>query len=601
MPLVRRPSRYTGGEWNQVVKETADVRIALAYPDAYEVGMSNFGLKVLYEIVNADERFSAERVYSPWVDMEALMREEGMPLFTLETGTPIRDLDVFGISLQSELTYTNVIGLLDLAGIARRTADRESIFPLVVGGGPGAFNPEPMSSFFDLFVVGEAEEAIIELLEAVAEFKKSAGSAGALTRLDLLSRLAEVEGVYVPSLGRRRVKRRLIRNFDLQKPPSRPIVPFLETIHDRCVVEVTRGCGRGCRFCQAGMVYRPVRERGPGRIVEAAVVQASNTGYDELSLASLSTTDHSALREILSRMGGLPDRDFRSISLPSMRTDRFSVEIAQALAGRKKTGLTFAPEAGTARLRAIINKGLTEEEILTAAEEAFRAGWDRLKLYFMIGLPGETDEDIEGIGRLVGRMLDAARNAMGTKRSKRVRIVVSASTFVPKPHTPFQWCGALPLHEIERRQRHLRSVLPQRQVDFKWHEAGGSLVEAAIARGDRRVCDAIEKAYELGARFDGWSDMFDFDVWVEAFQAVGLDLEGVATADTPFEVQGDSEEHSGLPWGHIDCGLDEEWLRSEYEKALKEEETPDCRLGRCGDCGVCGDGVKLELAVRSSD
>lgn len=568
--------------------------------------MSNLGLRILYELINAEERFAAERVFSPWEDMRKRMTETEMPLFSLETRTPIADFDLLGISLQSELTFTNVLGLLDAAGLPRRSSERTALFPLVIAGGPCAFNPEPLAPFIDIFAIGEAEELIIEVLDRVADYKAAVadGPGDRAERQALLEDLAGCEGIYVPTAipqtrsypllradgSQLKIRKRLIKDLDGLASPERPIVPFLETIHDRCVIEVMRGCVRGCRFCQAGIIYRPARERTASTVLEAALVQSRHTGYDDLSLSSLSTTDHSQLLLILERAASAPANYLRSISLPSMRTDRFSVEVADMIAGRKRTGLTFAPEAGTARLRAVINKGLSEADILDAARQAFKAGWQRIKLYFMIGLPSETDEDVIGITELVDKVLAAAAEELGPKRAKRVLVVVSVSTFVPKPHTPFQWVGALPLVEIERRQRLLRARLPRKRAELKWHESGSSIVEAALARGGRETARAIERAYDLGAEFDGWSDNFSLDIWERAFQEVGLDLEEAATAelspDTP------------LPWSHIDCGIDFAWLRTEYERALAAEETPDCRYAACSDCGVCGAGVKLEIADR---
>ncbi len=558
--------------------------------------MSNLGLRILYELINADTRFAAERVYYPWTDMREEMEKAGIPLLSLESKRAVADFDILGVSLQSELTYSNIIGLLDLARIPRRAGKRSENDPVVIAGGPGVFNPEPLSPFFDCFVIGEAEEAVIELLVVVAEAKREEWG-----RAVLLERLAALDGIYVPELvvkpgvyplrladgGELKVKKRLIANFDNSPVPKRPIVPFLETIHDRCVIEVTRGCGRGCRFCQAGMVYRPVRERSAETIRVAARDQAQATGYSDISLASLSTTDHTQIEDILKRLLELPDALVRSISLPSMRTDRFSVGLAETIAGRKKTGLTFAPEAGTARLRAVINKGISEEDMLSAAEEAFRAGWERLKLYFMIGLPTETDEDVIGIAILTEKVLKTAEDVLPRARAKRVKLSVSVSTFVPKSHTPFQWAGMIPMEEIVRRQSLLKDKLPKKRVDFKWHEAGSSILEAALAGGDAGMADAIERAYDLGAEFDGWSDKFSLETWERAFTEVGIDLEQAAGVTfSPDEP---------LPWGHIDSGLDRTWLRREYEESIRAVETPDCRFGTCSDCGVCGAGVRLEL------
>jgi radical SAM family uncharacterized protein len=595
---VRRPGRYTGGEWNQIVKDSARVRIALAFPDVYEVGMSNLGLQILYEIINGQPDWAAERAFAPWTDMEALMRQEKMPLLSLETKRPLKEFAVVGFSLQYELTFTNVLNMLQLSGISLRSVDRAPDSPLVIAGGPGVFNPEPMAPFIDAFVVGEAEEVILDLLGAVD--KGSGGSRTKDGRRRLLRELSELKGVYVPSLypfkgyplraedGRPvRVAKRVISGFDRLAIPKKPVVPFLETIHDRSVIEVMRGCTRGCRFCQAGIVYRPTRERSAASVAAGAARQLGATGHNEVSLASLSTTDHSELTELLSALGELEGPPC-SVSLPSLRTDRFAVEVAAQLAKVKKTGLTFAPEAGTDRLRRVINKGVTEADLLGTAEKAFAAGWSRLKLYFMIGLPTETDEDVVGIAAMAQAVLRRAGEVMGAKAARRIKLVVSVSSFIPKPHSPFQWAGSLSLSEIERRQRLLRDHLPGRQIDLKWHDARSSLIEAALARGGREAAEAIERAFSSGARFDSWSDQFSFDLWVRAFAQAGIDLESTAEAK-PVE--------QPLPWDHIDSGVAKSWLLEEYTKALSADETPDCRHHACSDCGVCGGGVKLEFAA----
>lgn len=595
---VRRPGRYIGGELNQVVKKDACSRLALAFPDVYEVGMSNLGLQILYEIINNRDDFACERVFAPWTDMEAQMRENGIRLFSLESGAPVDEFDVVGFSLQYELTFTNVLNMIELADLPVRAANRAGL-PLVIAGGPCCFNPEPMAPFLDAFFIGEAEDAIIEIMDSVVEFKKEYGAGG--DRKILLKALSLIGGVYVPSLydwsgsypltpldgAPPVVKRRITTRFDRVPIPKKPLLPFVETIHDRCVLEIMRGCTRGCRFCQAGVIYRPARERAAATIGAAAEVQIANTGHEEISLASLSATDHSEIVAALKAVREIGTSPAWRVSLPSMRTDKFSVEIASEIAGPRKAGLTFAPEAGTDRLRRVINKGVTEEDALNAAKKAFSSGWTRIKLYFMIGLPTETDEDVTAIGALVEKILGAAREELGAKPAKRLKIVVSVSSFVPKAHSPFQWAKMISAEEIARRQSLLRNVLKSRQIEIKWHEAASSQIEAVFARGGRELAPMIAKAQELGARFDGWSDHFSLETWRRAGKETGLDI-----VEAAGRMIGPND---ALPWDHIDCGVTRAWLAREYERALSETETVDCRSGPCSACGVCKGEVKLEI------
>ncbi|MDP1809190.1 MAG: TIGR03960 family B12-binding radical SAM protein [Actinomycetota bacterium] len=598
LPKVRRPGRYIGGELNQVVKKEAGVRIALAFPDVYEVGMSNLGLQILYEVINDLPDFGCERVFAPWPDMEAQMRQTRTPLTALESARPISEFDLIGFSLQYELTFTNVLNMIELAGLPLLAAERAGL-PIVIAGGPCAFNPEPMALFFDAVFIGEAEEAIVEIMESVREFKEEHGRNA--DRNKLLAALSRIDGVYVPGLyswtggyplvsqdgAPATVKRRVITDFDKAPIPKRPLVPFLETVHDRCVIEIMRGCTRGCRFCQAGVIYRPARERAAATIGAAAKTQIKNTGYEEISLASLSATDHSEITAALQEVREIGFSPAWRVSLPSMRTDKFSVEIAEKIAGARKTGLTFAPEAGTDRLRRVINKGLTEEDALNAAKKAFSSGWTRIKLYFMIGLPTETDEDVSAIALLINKILEAARLDLGAKAAKRLKIAVSVSSFVPKAHSPFQWATMITPKEIAGRQALLRGDLRSRQVELKWHEAASSQVEAALARGGREMAPVIAKAYELGARFDGWSDHFSFETWRRAGVEAGIDIDQAAKRKI--------EPDDALPWDHIDCGVTKAWLAKEYERSLDEIETVDCRSGSCSQCGVCKDGIKMEI------
>lgn len=598
LPDVRRPSRYIGAEWNQSSKKTGEVSIALAYPDVYEIGMSNLGLQLLYNIINSQERFHCERVFAPWIDMEEEMQKKELPLLSLENKVPIKDsFDLFGFSLQYELTFTNVLKMLRLAGIPLRSANRDENYPLIIGGGPCAFNPEPMAPFFDLFLIGEAEAAILEILDTIDKEKQKRKSKP--LREDVLKSLSRIEGVYVPAAGEvngasrfsengeqiKRIKRRVMAAIDEQIIPRTPVVPYMETIHDRCVIEVMRGCTRGCRFCQAGIVYRPTRERSVDTVVKAASEQIKATGYEDVSLSSLSTTDHSQIVEMLEAIANLSKSPGRSVSLPSMRTDQFSVEIAATIAKMKRTGLTFAPEAGTERLRRVINKGLTEYQILEATTKAFKMGWSRLKLYFMIGLPTETDDDLIGIAELLNKILSAARVELKGKNVGRIKLAVSVASFVPKPHTPFQWIKTLLPEEIERRQKLIRDNVKSKQIYLRWHDASVSVLEAALARGGRETADAIENAYKRGAGFDSWTERFAFETWKEAFSSAGMDIcEKAVNVDEP------------LPWRHIDTGIDIDWLKREYELATSAVETEDCRDNPCSKCGVCHGNIGLEIA-----
>lgn len=612
---VSRPARYLDGELNAVHKEHAPglVKFLLAYPDVYEVGMSNLGLRLLYRVLNQRDDALCERTFAPWTDMEAEMRRRDLPLFALESGRPAADFDFFGLSLQYELTYTNILNLLDLAGLPLLAADRRSGDPLVIGGGPCAFNPEPLAPFFDLFFLGEAEEGIGDLVEAYAAWRQGGGGRVA-GRLELLEALARVPGVYVPAFydvsysddgtvaavrpnrpaAPEKVVKRVLADLSLCPVPVDPVVPFLETIHDRAVVEVMRGCARGCRFCQAGMIYRPIRERGREETIEAARRILANTGYEELSLTSLSTCDWGpvadALRDLIAEHGpqGV------GVSLPSLRTDTFAVELASKIQEVRKTGLTFAPEAGTARMRAVINKGVTREDLLSAAGAAFGAGWDRLKLYYMIGLPTETDDDLLGIGEEtheVRRVYE--RRGTGNMVSRRpLALTVSLASFIPKAHTPFQWEPQVTVEEAERRVDLVRHAVtgraggPERGrhrrwagVKVDWHSPAMSRVEAVLARGDRRVHRAILEAWRLGARFDGWTEFFRAELWDRAFASAGVDPSFYANRARPAD--------ETLPWEHVSSGVEQRFLVRERLKALSAEATPDCRWAPCTGCGVC--------------
>jgi radical SAM family uncharacterized protein len=563
-------------------------RAALLYPDTYEIGMANQALAILYERLNGLRDTSAERVYVPWADMIDAMRREAIPLFSLETSTPVCEFDLFGITLPYELTYSNVLEAIDLAGIPLRAVDRGDAHPLVIGGGPCVYNPEPVAPFFDAILIGEGEDAVVEIVDAHRRLRGSGA-----TRVETLEALALIPGVYVPSLSAtpRQVTKRVVEDLGAVRPPTCPVVPYMDVVHDRVAVEVLRGCSRGCRFCQAGMVYRPVRERDADSVVRDALAGLRCTGYDEVSLTSLSTTDHSQLEEILRRLGRRLEGSGVSVSLPSLRVDAFSVEMARLVAGSgKKSGLTLAPEAGTQRLRDVINKNVSEEDLVETVRGAFASGWRRVKLYFMIGLPTETDEDIAGIGTLTQRVLDVAKEATPKDQRGAIRIAVSVSTLVPKAHTPFQWQGQISRDEIDRRQRVLRESMPRKGVDLSWHDADVSVLEAALARGGREVADGIEAAWRAGAKFDAWTERFSINLWSEAFSSAGLDIGEIAARS--YEIG------TALPWSHISSGVSQSYLAREWERAVGGLLTEDCTFDACTGCGVCGDsGLGVEIVL----
>ncbi len=596
---VAKPARYTGGEWNIVRKDPGKtpVRFALVLPDVYEVGMSNLGLKILYGILNDREDTYAERAYCPWPDMEAVMREAEAPLCSLETHTPLRDFDAVGFSLQYEMTYSNILTMLDLGGIPLESGSRSDADPVIVGGGPCAYNPEPLADFFDCFVIGEGEDVIGEMAATIASWKQGGRQGG---RAVLLKLLAKLDGIYVPAFYHAElpedgsflqvapstdfapltVTKRVVADLDSASFPTRPIVPYLETVHDRIMLELFRGCTRGCRFCQAGVIYRPVRERKPETLLRLAQELADNTGYDEISLVSLSSADYSCLKglanDLLTRFA--PQRV--SLSLPSLRIDSFSIELANEIQKVRRSGLTFAPEAGTQRLRDVINKGVTEADLFEAAGAAFRSGWSGIKLYFMIGLPTETDEDVLAIADLARKVLALSRNVRNRK------VTVSVSTFVPKAHTPFQWVPQLSIAEMERRQSLLRAAFRDRSISFNWHDPQTSRLEGVFARGDRRVGRVLLEAWRRGARFDGWSEHFRPDIWEDAFVAAGIDPDFYTVRN---RIIGES-----LPWSHIQCGASQAWLAEEWARAMSGSLTHDCRDGECTGCGVCQDlGVSV--------
>jgi radical SAM family uncharacterized protein len=592
LPKVARPARYSGGEWNAAQKDWSqmEVRVALAYPDAYEVGMSNLGLAILYELLNQQPDVVAERVFAPWMDMETAMRRSGIPAYSLESLHTLCDFDIVGFSLQYELNFSNVLTLLHLAGIPLRAAERGVEWPLIIAGGSVAYNPEPMTAFFDLFVVGEGEEILLELVALYREFGR-AMRVGTIPKDTLLQRAASIEGVYVPSLYRVDygedgtiqqilplgadtpipVRKRIVPQ--LPSAPLRPVVPFVKAVHDRATVEIMRGCTRGCRFCQAGVVYRPVRERPMPQVLEMTEQLLANTGYEEVALVSLSSTDHTRIEPLVRELGQRYQDQRISVSLPSLRTDAFSVELAQIIQRTRKSGLTFAPEAGSERLRQVINKRVTAEDLLRTAEAAYSSGWLRIKLYFMIGLPTETLSDVLAIADLV----KAVREIGHRFHKKRAQVSVSVATFIPKPHTPFQWMPLADADQIDERVRALRRELPRRGVRFSWSDASGTWLEAALSRGDRHLAQVVLRAWQLGARFDAWDEAYEPEIWEQAFAESGI--------DPAFYAYRERHKDEILPWSVVDVGVSQEYLWDEYQRSLRAEPSADCRQG-CLDCGV---------------
>ena len=603
IPRAERPARYIDHEWGATYKPDADYRFCMAYPDTYELGQANQAVRILCNVVNAQEGMAAERAFLPAAEFADVMRAEGLPAFSLESCAPLAEFDAVGITLPHELAATNVLELLDLAGIPLHAADRTDGDPLVMAGGPCAYNPEPYAPFFDLVIIGEGEEVNVEVLSLHRKMRDEGAS-----RAEIVRALAEIPGCYAPTLYRwlseeeaqergswiepveeglpSVFEKRLFEGF-AESPAWEPcVVPFTEVVHDRLNVEILRGCTRGCRFCQAGMMYRPVRERSADNIVASVLRGLAETGYDEVSLTSLSSTDHSQIAEILRRLNEACDGKGIRISIPSQRLDSFGVEMAGLVAGQKKGGLTFAPEAGTQRLRDVINKGVTEDDLFSAIDAAFAAGWRRCKLYFMIGLPTETDEDIKGIASLAQRAYDRAKKAVPPEQRGNVRMSVSCALFVPKAQTPFQWDGQIPPEEALRRVDLLRRSVKHRAVDVHWHDPETSFVEAVMSRGGREIAAWVEEAWRRGARFDAWTEHFKEDAWRDAAEALGLDPACIAqrTFSTDYT----------MPWSHVSSGVSVRFLQRERRLAQEGKTTPDCSFDRCSACGVCpGLGVDI--------
>jgi radical SAM family uncharacterized protein len=582
---VNRPARYTGGEWNSVVKDWDNIaiKIALAYPDTYEIGMSNLAVPILYDILNRQPDVLAERAYAPWVDMEAVMRQRNIRLFSLESRHALGEFDIIGFSLGYELTYTNVLNMLDLAGIPVLAADRADEHPLVIAGGSCCLNPEPMADFIDAFVIGDGEEVILEFLDTYRGESRRG-------KKELLKKLAGVKGVYVPGLyevkyqadgliksikpnvpeAGKKIERRIVNT--LPPPPERPVVPYIEVIHDRGTIEIQRGCSRGCRFCQAGMIYRPVRERPHEEVLQASGDLISGCGYDEVSLLSLNTSDYAGIDVLVNKL--VQHYPNLTISLPSLRLDKSSVSLVESLPTRSRTGLTFAPEAGSERLRTSINKALREESLLEAAATAFERGWTGLKLYFMVGLPTETLEDVAGIVTLVDKVRAEGRKSDGKKPMLRI----SVATFVPKPHTPFQWSPQENEASLQAKHTVLQNGLSRKGTRFSWEDPGTSLLEAVLARGDRRLGEVIRHAWKLGSKFDAWSEYFRLENWINAFSDAKL--------DPAFYARRERSTNEMLPWSHITTGVSDDFLKRELKHAREGRETPDCRNNPCNTCGL---------------
>ncbi|MBQ4648622.1 MAG: TIGR03960 family B12-binding radical SAM protein [Clostridia bacterium] len=597
---VEKPGRYTGGEYGELIKdkEQMDVRMAFCFPDTYEIGMSNLGVKILMKCLNDLPWLWCERCYAPWDDMEKEMRRENIPLYALESGDNVRDFDVVAFTLQYELCYTNVVNMLELSGIPIYAKDRDDGYPIVIAGGACAYNPEPMADFIDVFSIGEGEYALVELAELYRQYKKEGKS-----KAEFLRAASKIKGMYVPSLyevsygddGKiasfepkfddvpAKIEKTFLTELDEAPFPTSHEMPYIETVHDRMVLEVFRGCIRGCRFCQAGMICRPVREKSPEVLNEQAKALYKNTGYNEISMCSLSISDYTGLTELIEKLLSWTEKEKINLSLPSMRIDSFYGELMEKAMNVRQSGLTFAPEAGTQRLRDVINKNIDEEEIMAGCAAAFDRGRTALKLYFMNGLPTETDDDIRGIATLAQKIVDLYYSKKRTK-GKGVQVTVSVSCLVPKPFTPFQWMGQDAVDELKRKQLLLKECITTRKIIYNYHDSEVSFLEAVFARGDRRLSKAIAEAVKRGQRFDSWDEFFSFSAWKEIFEATGIEPEFYANRSFGFDEL--------LPWDHIDCGVSKEFLIKEAKKAVAEQTTPDCRT-KCSACGMQNKGCTL--------
>ena len=591
---VQKPARYIGTEYNSVHKDLSEIliRFAFCFPDVYEVGMSHLGIKILYHLLNEQPDIYCERVFAPWIDMEEKMREQNIPLFSNETRTPVADFDIVGFTLQYEMSYSNIVNMLDLAGIPPLREERGEDMPFVYAGGPCAYNPEPLADIMDFYMIGESEEQMLEVMEAYRVWKRSGAP-----KLAFLESLLDIRGIYVPQFytvtynedgtiasmepnhpkAPKRVQKQFVRDMDAAYYPETMIVPYMEVIHDRITLELFRGCIRGCRFCQAGMLYRPVREKSPKRLLDLAQKLIDTTGYEEISMSSLSTSDYTGLKELTEGLLEMTVEKKINLSLPSLRIDSFSMELMQKVQKVRKSGLTFAPEAGSQRMRDVINKGVTEEDLMRSVSLAFAGGYSGVKLYFMIGLPTETAEDVKAIAHLAHKVVQAYRDTPRELRNKGLRVTVSASSFVPKPFTPFQWAAQDDIGALREKQHLIKNEIHDKAIVYNWHESTLSVLEGVFARGDRRLGRVLVRAQKLGVRFDAWQECFQYDLWMQAFREEGIDPWFYNYRERSYD--------EILPWEVIDPGVTRAFLERENEKAKRGELTPNCRSG-CGGCGM---------------